>query len=93
MPIFFRLARDTTRIERINSYSAGSPRSKNGITNSSAPRVNTSPMKMSLITRALSSLAGTRNGLIPYRSWASRACGEYFTVSIIFALTPPSDTA
>ena len=45
------------------------------------------------VTRALSSLAGTRNGLIPYRSWASRACGEYFTVSIIFALTPPSDTA
>ena len=42
-------ARDTTRMDRISSYSTGSPRSKNGITNSSDPHVKTMPRKISLV--------------------------------------------
>ena len=60
MPTFFRFARDTTRMERISSYSTGRPRSKNGITNSSEPHVKTRPRKISLIDSALSSVGGTR---------------------------------
>ncbi len=56
----FRRARDTTRMERTSSYSAGNPRSKNGITNSSVPRVKTNPRKISLAPPALSSVAGMR---------------------------------
>ena len=47
MPIFFRLLRETTRIERVSSYSIGSPRSKNGMTTSSSPEVNATPRKIS----------------------------------------------
>ena len=43
MPTFLRPLRETTRIERVSSYSTGSPRSKNGMTTSSRPEVNATP--------------------------------------------------
>ena len=47
MPTFFRALRETTRIDRVSSYSTGRPRSKNGMTTSSSPEVKATPRKIS----------------------------------------------
>ena len=47
MPTFLRPLRETTRIERVSSYSTGRPRSKNGMTTSSSPEVKATPRKIS----------------------------------------------
>ncbi len=47
MPTFFRPVRETTRSERVSSYSTGRPRSKNGMTTSSRPEVQATPRMIS----------------------------------------------
>ncbi len=93
IPTLRRLARDTTRIERMISYSGGRPRSKTGMTNSSDPQENAIPRKISLMVCAPSSVTGTRKGRMLKRSCASRACGEYFRVSTMRVTTAPFGAA
>ena len=47
MPTFLRPVRETTRIERVSSYSTGRPRSKNGMTTSSSPELKATPRMIS----------------------------------------------
>ena len=76
MPTFLRPLRETTRIDRVSSYSTGRPRSKNGMTTSSRPEVNATPRKISddhlLAPRRR---VMTRLGSMPNRFSASRAAG------------------
>ncbi len=77
MPTFLRPLRETTRIDRVSSYSTGRPRSKNGMTTSSRPEVNATPRKISAdICLAWSSAVKTRRGSMPNRFSASRASSE-----------------
>ena len=76
MPTFFRPLRETTRIERVSSYSTGRPRSKNGMTTSSSPEVKATPRKISDDDCRASSVVKTRRGSMPNRFSASRAAGE-----------------
>ncbi len=76
MPIFFRPDFETTRIDRVSSYSVGKPGSKNGTTTSSRPEVKATPRKISEADCRASSVLRTRLGSIPNRFWASRAAGE-----------------
>ena len=72
-PIRFRSAPATTRMLRTTSYSVGSPRSKNGITCSSAPQVNATPMKTSMTSARVEPTSRTCRGPMPNVSRASRA--------------------
>ncbi len=76
MPTFLRPLRETTRIERVSSYSTGRPRSKNGMTTSSTPEVKATPRKMSADICLPWSLVKTRRGSMPNRFSASRASSE-----------------
>ena len=76
MPTFLRLLRETTRIERVSSYSTGRPRSKKGMITSSRPEVKATPRKISDEACRASSVVRTRRGSIPNRFSASRASGE-----------------
>ena len=90
MPTFLRPLFDTTRIERVSSYSTGRPRSKNGITTSSTPDVNATPRKTSDCICLPCSSENTRRGSIPNRFSASRASVENSSVGTRFKrILPP----
>ena len=73
MPTFLRALRETTRIDRVSSYSTGRPRSKNGMTTSSRPELNATPRMISSVDCRPSSVLTTRLGSIPNRFSALRA--------------------
>ena len=72
-PIRFLSVFATTRMLRASSYSTGRPRSKNGITCSSAAQVNATPMKTSLTPVRAEVTLGISRGMMPNFSRASRA--------------------
>ena len=63
------------------SYSAGSPRSKNPMTCSSAPQVNARPRKTSWTSDRAELTSRTGRGMIPNVSRASRAASLNDSVS------------
>ena len=80
-PIRLRSVPATTRMLRTTSYSVGSPRSKNGITCSSAPQVNASPMNTSVTSARVERTSRNGRGRMPNVSRASRAASVNDSVS------------
>ena len=77
----------TTRMLRTTSYSVGRPRSKNGITCSSAPHVNATPMNTSVTSARVELTSRNGRGPMPNVSRASRAASLNGSVSWISTST------